>query len=81
MFLLDEDVSVVGLNMTRLQQVWNCAFWPQPPPLLVQPLIGESTQLFEYVNQHSWNVFGRDSVIAASVGLVEQQGLFYWLSL
>jgi hypothetical protein len=73
-FLLDEDVSVEGLNMTRLQQVWNCAFWPQPPPLLVQPLIAESTQLFEYVNKRAWITGGRDTVIASSVGLVEQQG-------
>jgi len=73
-FLLDEDLSVTGMNFTSLLRIWDCAFSPLPPPLLVQPLISESTQLFDYVNKNSWQVGGRSGIIASSVGLVEQQG-------
>jgi len=72
-FLLDEDLSVAGLNFTSLLHIWTCAFSPLPPPILVQPLIAESTQLFDYVNKNSWQYGGRQDIVASSVGLVEQQ--------
>lgn len=34
--------------------VWSCAFWPHPRPLIAQPLIAESTQLFDYVTRRAW---------------------------
>ena len=58
--------------------MWDCAFWPQPPPLIVQPLIHESIQFFTYLNRDFWQRQQdkhnySTAVLASSVGLIEQQ--------
>lgn len=72
-FLMDEDISLVGFNLKNFLRLWNCAFLPLPPPLIVQPLIAESNQYFRFVNYNTWQTGRRKSVIATGVGLVEQQ--------
>ena len=34
--------------------MWDCAFWPSAPPLVVQPLVAEGTQFFKYANTAYW---------------------------
>eukprot|EP01038_Epipyxis_sp_PR26KG_P011628 gene11628-15575_t len=72
-FLLDEDISLLGFDINKFTKVWNCAFYPHPPPLIVQPLIAESNQYFGFVNLNTWVVKKRKHIIATASGLVEQQ--------
>ena len=72
-FLLDEDISLYGVNMDRYMQIWDCSFSLQKP-LITQPVIAESTQFFEFVNADHWK--GKD-FIASGVGLIEQQVPFF----
>ena len=72
-FLLDEDISLYGVNMERYMQIWDCSF-SQQKPLITQPVIAESTQFFEFVNADHWK--GKD-YIASGVGLIEQQVPFF----
>ena len=55
---MDEDISLLDVDVTCLLHTWACAFWPHPQPLIVQPLISENTQLFDYVNERPWRVGG-----------------------
>lgn len=67
-FLLDEDISLVGFNPSLAMQIWDCSFYP--PPLIVQPLIHENTQYFDFVGQYFWKNTG---VVSSTVGIIEQQ--------
>lgn len=70
-FLLDEDISLEGFNITSFQQHWDCAF--PHKPLIVQPLIFESNQFITFMNLKSWSADHRSKIVASAVGLVEQQ--------
>jgi hypothetical protein len=39
-----ENKLYIHTDLGSLSTVWDCAFWPQPPPLIVQPLVLESIQ-------------------------------------
>lgn len=39
-----ENRLYLNTDLGSLSTVWDCAFWPQPPPLIVQPLVLESIQ-------------------------------------
>jgi len=69
-FLMDEDISLVGFDFENIMKIWNCAFYPFPPPLVVQPLIAESNQYFKFVGVKAWSGMG---VLATASGIVEQQ--------
>lgn len=69
-FLMDEDISLMGFDIKKTLSVWNCAFYPLPPPLIVQPLIAESNQFFDFVGAKAWRGKG---VVASASGLIEQQ--------
>lgn len=69
-FLMDEDISLIGFDVNQFIKVWDCSFRNQPPPLIVQPLIAESNQYFTFVGVNAW----KDSTIMATAsGIVEQQ--------
>jgi hypothetical protein len=70
-FLMDEDISLQGFNVTSLMEPWECAL--SPPPLIVQPLVAESNQYINYLNRNSWKRRDRSKIIASGVGIVEQQ--------
>jgi len=70
-FLLDEDISLEGFNITKFLSHWQCSF--SPPPLVVQPLVFESNQYINYLNLNSWRRGNRKEIVASGVGLVEQQ--------
>jgi hypothetical protein len=77
-FLMDQDISLVGFDVAVFLATWRCAFHPHPPPLLVQPVIVERTQYFPYVHLRAWrNENKTRSAVAAGVGLVEQQVPFF----
>jgi hypothetical protein len=69
-FLMDEDISLVGFDFVKTMNVWSCAFHPFPPPLVVQPLIAESNQYFSFVGIKAWTGKG---VMSSASGIVEQQ--------
>lgn len=69
-FLMDEDISLVGFDFKSMMKIWDCAFYPFPPPLIVQPLIAESNQYFKFVGVKAWQGKG---VVASASGIVEQQ--------
>ncbi len=69
--LLDEDISLKGFSIDAFIKTWDCAF--ERRPLVVQPLIAESNQYLEYVNQKPWLEANMSDVLASTVGYVEQQ--------
>ena len=69
-FLMDEDISLQGFNADKFLQIWDCSLANQPPPLIVQPVIAEPTQYFNFVLQKTWHGSG---YIAVASGLIEQQ--------
>lgn len=70
-FLMDEDISLQDFNVSTLLLHWECAL--SPPPLIVQPLVFESNQYINYLNENSWRRKDRSRIVASGVGLVEQQ--------
>ncbi|KAJ1408748.1 hypothetical protein B484DRAFT_196800 [Ochromonadaceae sp. CCMP2298] len=77
-FLMDQDISLVGFDVAVFLATWRCAFHPHPPPLVVQPLIVERTQYFPYVHLKAWRSGNKTrNAVAAGVGLVEQQVPFF----
>ena len=74
-FLMDEDISLEGFNITTFMMHWQCSL--QPLPLIVQPLVYESNQYINYLNLNSWKKGKRKDVVASAVGLVEQQVPFF----
>lgn len=73
-FLMDEDISLLDFETESFLKIWDCAFRNQPPPLVVQPVIAESTQYFNFVAQSTWKETG---IVATASGLVEQQVPFF----
>ena len=73
-FLMDEDISLLDFNLNKFLKIWDCALRNQPPPLIVQPVIAEPTQYFNFVLQQTWKDTG---VVATASGLVEQQVPFF----
>lgn len=69
-FLMDEDISLVGFNISTFTAMWDCSFG-STPPLIVQPLIVESKQNMQYVNAKGWE--NDTDVWASEVGYIEQQ--------
>jgi hypothetical protein len=69
-FLMDEDISLANFNITLFMAHWKCSF--NPPPLIVQPLVFESTQFFKFLSLPAWKE-ARPNVYASTVMLVEQQ--------
>lgn len=77
-FLMDEDISLQGFNLTTFLDIWKCAFvGVQPRPLIVQPLVAESNQYLMYVNEQPWKDGEWADVMATTVGYVEQQVPFF----
>ncbi|KAJ1442671.1 hypothetical protein B484DRAFT_414719, partial [Ochromonadaceae sp. CCMP2298] len=80
-FLLDEDIHLEGFNYTRFERTWDCAF--PHPPLIVQPLIFESSQDLDFLNANAWST--KRTVLASGVAYIEQQAplmdsvFFEWL--
>eukprot|EP01034_Spumella_vulgaris_P021585 gene21585-27623_t len=72
-FLMDEDISLAGFDIRHFTTTWDCAFHPQPAPLIVQPLIAESNQYIPFVNSNRWTQREFKNVTASAAGLVEQQ--------
>ena len=72
-FLLDEDISLLGFDLNLFLRIRHCAFSPDPAPLIAQPLIAESNQYFKYVNYRTWQKGSNRDVIASESGLIEQQ--------
>jgi hypothetical protein len=70
-FLMDEDISLLDFDMNKLLLAWDCSFPNQPPPLVVQPLVRESTQVFNFVGVKAWRNIS--SVKSSATGYVEQQ--------
>lgn len=54
--------------MEKFSSVWDCAFWPSAPPLVVQPLVAEGTQFFKYANTAYWASL-RFPPVASEVGM------------
>lgn len=69
-WFLDEDISLVHFQPEKFFHTLNCAFWPRIPPFVVQPLITESTQDYDFVNLNTWK---QTNVIAAETTFIEIQ--------
>jgi hypothetical protein len=70
LFLLDEDISLLDFDIDALFKSWDCSFPNQPPPLIVQPLVDESTQFFNFVSVAAWENI---TCVSSAAGYVEQQ--------
>lgn len=72
--LLDEDISLSEFNINEFLAIWDCAFYPSHPPMIVQGLLAEPTQYFPFVHYSEWQKHGNlTSVIASGTDFVEQQ--------
>jgi hypothetical protein len=72
--VLDEDISLREFNYDKFMKIWNCADWPSlHPPLIVQGLLYEETQLFPFVHWSEWRSKELSPVIAAEAKFIEQQ--------
>jgi hypothetical protein len=72
--LIDEDISLREINLKEFLRIWDCAFWPAHPPLVVQGLVYENTQNIKYVEWDYWKKNeNSSSVIAAKSKFIEQQ--------
>lgn len=79
-FILDQDISLGSFDIAGFMLTRRCAFWPDEPPLVVQPLIKQDTQYFPYVHLSVWMRYSKlhkGRPLAATVGLVEQQVPFF----
>jgi hypothetical protein len=65
---MDEDISLIGFNYTVHSKFWNCAFYPDPSPLIVQPIIAESNQFFNFVNYNTWQSVNNKKILATASG-------------
>lgn len=84
-FLIDEDVSLFKFNYTIYSAIWNCGFYPSPPPLITQALVSEGTQFFPYVHFDKWRVGRKNTIWATESIFIEQQAplidsiFLFWL--
>lgn len=70
-FLMDEDISLIGFDFQIFSKNWDCVFHPKP--LIVQPLIAEYTQYILWANERPWRHRNFKRIIGNEVHLVEQQ--------
>jgi hypothetical protein len=78
-FLVGEDASLMGFNVDKFINMWDCAFSPQPPPLVVQPLTVHNSHLYHYFNAASWQMAATKDILASAVGLIEVVQIFFVL--
>lgn len=72
--LMDEDISLQEFNISEFLSIWECAFYPLPPPLIAQGLVNVNTQFYPFVHYDTWHLSSNvSSVIATATDLVEQQ--------
>eukprot|EP01040_Poterioochromonas_malhamensis_P013105 gene13105-14381_t len=72
-FLIDEDVSLFKFNYTIYSAIWNCGFYPSPPPLITQALVSEGTQWFNFVHFDKWRQGRKNVIWAVESVFIEQQ--------
>eukprot|EP01036_Dinobryon_divergens_P023758 gene23758-32144_t len=71
-WLMDEDISIVGFNFRSYFGIWDCAFDPaSPPPVISQPLI-HGNKYQPPFTKDGWAMYN-NSVIAIRSAWVEQQ--------
>jgi hypothetical protein len=70
-FLVGEEASLMGFDVDKFMNLWDCAFAPQPPPLVVQPLTAHNSHLYRYFNAASWRTPATRDILASAVGMVE----------
>jgi hypothetical protein len=74
--LIDEDISLQSFNYSEFMSIWDCAFYSivPHPPLVVQGLIAQKTQFYNFVHYRTWKESSNLShVIAAETDFIEQQ--------
>jgi len=54
-FLLDDDVSLVGFNPKKYFEIVSTAFGSNGPPLISQPLISDSDTMHNFLNYRYWH--------------------------
>jgi hypothetical protein len=69
-WVLDNDIDIAGYNTSQLLRNIHCSF--RHKPLIAQPLIHESTQLYKYLNYNTWR--NRNSnILAVEMRFIEKQ--------
>jgi hypothetical protein len=74
--LIDEDISLKSFNYSEFMSIWDCAFYSTAahPPLVVQGLIAQKTQFYNFVHYSTWKESSNlTDVIVAETGFIEQQ--------
>jgi hypothetical protein len=71
--LIDEDISLVNFNYTEFMTLWDCAFYPLQPPVIVQGLVTPRTQAWNFVHWSTWKRGNRSHVMASATDFIEQQ--------
>jgi len=75
-WLLDDDIGLAGFKLDPFLAICDCAFWPQRPPLIVQPLLHPISKLYPFLSDKEWREEERRSgttLLAASSAFVEVQ--------
>ena len=71
-WLMDEDISIVGFDFRSYFGIWRCAFnEASPPPVISQPLINGNKNLPPF-SKEGWAMY-KNSVVAFQSAWIEQQ--------
>ena len=71
-WLMDEDISIVGFNFHSYFGIWDCAFnGASPPPVISQPLINGNKYTPPFTME-GWAMY-QNSVVAVQSVWIEQQ--------
>jgi hypothetical protein len=73
-FLMDEDISLVGFDVKAFLATWKCGFSPYPSPLIVQPLLSNSHKHVPSIDfEHYQSSAALRNTIGSTSGFIEQQ--------
>ena len=71
-WLMDEDISIVGFKFLSYFGIWNCAFdKASPPPVISQPLINGNKYSPPF-DKDGWAMY-KNAVVAIQSAWIEQQ--------
>ena len=75
-WLLDDDISLESFELSEFLRIWDCAFAPDPAPLITQPLLSPSSKLYPFLGEAGWKEEFKATgtrTLAAGAGFIEIQ--------
>lgn len=81
-WLLDDDISLVGTDIGMFISLWELAFWPHAAPLLSAPHVRSKEKSYDVMNPTHWNlsdviVFETDFIPFRALAM--ETSIFRWI--